>query len=467
MIIKLTFNKLILLSLIIFSTLVWIGNVGAQETDPNQVARKYGVTFPVSELGNCTDLASCKIFCEDPVNKDACIEFAKQKGFYKEDALSAQRSTILARAKQSLGCDSEESCKELCEQESNRDKCSQFARQNNIQGGHVENPASQQIIQKAKETLGCDSENSCRDVCSQEENRDKCSQFAKQVGLRGGEQRVGPGGCTSEATCKAFCSDPNNFQICSQFGGPQRGQPSPSGMPSGFKGPGGCDSESSCRAYCQEHPQECRNFGEKPKPETRPHTESKPTGTRPPTTQELGCKTPQECYDVCKANPAKCPGFNPSSPRPSGPNDTKPFNTNYSQTTPQSDPRGLTREQQEAECKAAGGTCSSTSSTYCGCQNANWGSSSGTSGSSNTTSGSSSTGGMSRAEQEALCKSTGGSCGSSDPNFCGCQMPSTPSYSQSTYQSSEPTPTPAVQGVTAQPTFFQWLIESFYNKLHL
>lgn len=62
------------------------------------------------------------------------------------------------------------------------------------------------------------------------------------------------------------------------------------------------------------------------------------------------CRTPGECYDYCKANPGKCPSFDPNQPRPG---DT---------------PGTPSREAQEAACRAGGGTCVSWVNGACGCE---------------------------------------------------------------------------------------------------
>ena len=53
---------------------------------PEEVAKKYGIAFPIAELGNCSSVSQCRTFCEDPVNQSTCMEFAKKKGLYKEEA---------------------------------------------------------------------------------------------------------------------------------------------------------------------------------------------------------------------------------------------------------------------------------------------------------------------------------------------------------------------------------------------
>lgn len=188
-----------------------------------------GVTFPVAELGNCENVTACKAYCSVEANRDTCTSFAKKKGFYKEP--KQPDSTILQSAKSELGCDSETSCRTICEQDANRDKCSSFAQKHGLGGPPPKDAGSKEIIQKAQEILGCSSETSCRAICEQEENREKCSNFASQTGLGGGIKRVGPGGCTSEESCRTFCE--TNREACMKFGEQNR----PSGVPpQGFEG---------------------------------------------------------------------------------------------------------------------------------------------------------------------------------------------------------------------------------------
>ncbi len=314
-------NKKLLIQFVfsIFAILVTVGVIFAQE-NPEEAAKKYNVTFPIAELGNCADFASCRTYCDDPVNSEACVSYAEKKGFYKQSEMEKLRQELLQNAKQELGCTSESTCRELCHVQENFDKCSSFAQKHGLPGGQTQNPGKPEVIQKAKEILGCDSESSCRAVCEQEANREKCSQFAKQTGLRGGEQKVGPGGCNSEETCKAFCSDPNKFNECSKFGGPP-GQE----QQQGFRGPGGCTSEESCRTYCETHPNECRQIGGKhereegedgERPSGMPNENNRPDDfckTNPercnPNRQQGNFErinTNQNPEEFCKANPEKC-----------------------------------------------------------------------------------------------------------------------------------------------------------------
>lgn len=334
-------KKLLIPLLVCFALIATAVSIYAQET-PEEAAKKHGITFPIADLGNCADFSSCRTYCDDPVNQQTCMAFAKRKGFHKENKLDTRRQEMLNNAKAELGCDAEESCRAACHRQENFDKCSQFAKKHELSGGHKSDPGKQEIIQKAREILGCDSEAACRAVCEQETNRENCSRFAQKTGLRGGEQRVGPGGCNSQETCKAFCSDPNNFDKCSKFGGGGRregGQPDGEPHRGGFRGPGGCDSEQSCRRYCENNPDQCKSFSsrrdEQPpgKPDHLPNEEQKRLCDENPDqcpfnrrgkeeSREDFCRTnPQRCHppqgerpvnqnpeEFCKNNPEKCQG---------------------------------------------------------------------------------------------------------------------------------------------------------------
>ncbi len=265
------------------------------QSSEEQVAAKYGVKFPVAELGNCNSITECRNFCEDPVNQTVCIAFAKKKGFYKEpEVATGKKEEIIAAAKAELGCDSESSCRSFCSDQANFDKCDVFAKKRGLSGGQVEDLAKGKILEKAKEILGCSSPDSCAAFCSDEANRQRCSEFAKSTGLRGGEQRTGPGGCSSEETCKAFCSDPGNFQVCRGFSESSGGK---------FSGPGGCSSEQSCKDYCKSNPDSCRNFAAQSSggDTYRRYCDENPDKCR----QDQG-EQKREFEKFCLQNPDKC-----------------------------------------------------------------------------------------------------------------------------------------------------------------
>lgn len=348
------FNTIaIVVSLIVLSASVVYAQTTTTPAEPADEVKD--LTFPITELGGCSDYSSCLSFCDDPVNHSGCIDYAKKKGFYQADPAIAPTDDFISKAKGTLGCDSAAACAEFCSQEANFDKCDQFAKSQKMDGGYVDSPDKKEYLDKAKEVLGCDSAAACSTLCSDSANHDRCSQFADQVGLLGGNIAVGPGGCQSEESCQLFCSDPANFNSCAQFA-PDKGK---------FEGPGSCNSPESCRTYCEQNPEQCRSYspgsngvyvpavcpagqffgpgGTCTKPENyQPamgcsqgggfwagdacviNFNEVPPGIHPtvggayyePRPEMGNCKTPGECYDFCKENAGKCPSFDANSTRP-------------------------------------------------------------------------------------------------------------------------------------------------------
>jgi hypothetical protein len=165
--------------------------VHAVESTTSANVAKFGITFPVAELGNCNNLDECKTYCNDATHQTECVEFAKKKGFYKEQK-SAVKNSITIAAKQALGCDGETACKQFCSLSENKQKCSEFAKSHNLVPVK-EDLKKSETLTKAKEILGCDSVDACKLLCQKEENKTKCVEFAKQAGLKSSEVKAGPG----------------------------------------------------------------------------------------------------------------------------------------------------------------------------------------------------------------------------------------------------------------------------------
>lgn len=295
------FKILGILSFTILLAILGSSIVFAQDS-PEQIAAKHGIAFPIIELGGCEDYSACRTFCEDPVNRETCINFAKKKGFYQEENKVNESTNLVQSAKLELGCDSEASCREFCGEQSNWEKCGEFAKKHRLSGGHTEDPKKAEILEKAKAELGCASYESCMAFCQEEANVQKCSEFAKRVGLRGGGVKAGPGGCTSQETCKTFCSDPNNYEICNKYTSSTGGK---------FHGPGGCNSEASCKTYCELHHQECGFMGQRVKYDSLQETCSRTPNC---SWQDNSCECHSAGYGIpaagyekfCKEYPGKC-----------------------------------------------------------------------------------------------------------------------------------------------------------------
>lgn len=140
------------------------------------------VTFPISELGNCTGKESCKEYCEDEANKETCIEYSRKKGFHKPKPKLVSAAMRLA-ARSELGCTTEQECKAACEKEENKEKCKKFAQKFNLT---YKSQVASQLLAGAKNIVGCTSETSCRQFCSEEQNRQMCAMIAAIYGAKGG-----------------------------------------------------------------------------------------------------------------------------------------------------------------------------------------------------------------------------------------------------------------------------------------
>ena len=300
-------KKIFLILLGLLSLFYVVSSVRAQTpTQPQETNSASGsattgnILFPIPELGNCSNAADCKLYCDDPTHIDACVTYAKSKGFYHASALDSQKDAIVADAKIMLGCDSLDTCKAFCADASNASKCSAFAQKHNLTSG--EDSLNNTTLEKAKSELGCDSADSCRAFCQQVANQEKCAVFAQENGLRGGRTTLGPGGCTSETTCRIFCSDPNNFTACQRFAQDKSG--SGSGHHA-FTGPGGCTTETACQAFCQHNPTLCHTTfpGSVPRP-----TFFYPTGQSPNVSSEPTL-SPQQ---YCNLYPSHCTGLTPT-----------------------------------------------------------------------------------------------------------------------------------------------------------
>lgn len=181
------------------------------------VTAQTDITFPIPELGNCNNVSTCKVYCDQSENHQSCIDFAKSKGFYKEK-VDKKHIDAAALAKTELGCSSFEECKKFCEQKANREKCSTFGQKH----GLVED----ELLNKAREHLGCDSFESCRALCDQKGNYTKCAALLQDQVTTEDQamfEKYKPQiteflGCDSMVTCMAFCMNPLNMPKCTELG---------------------------------------------------------------------------------------------------------------------------------------------------------------------------------------------------------------------------------------------------------
>lgn len=237
-----------------------------KHSDREREAAALGITFPIAELGGCASVNECRAYCENPQNQEACMSFARQKGIgqYK------QQNDMLERAKQELGCTSMQSCQAYCNDPGNADRCMEFASRHAPPEVREQMGKTREMMQRAKQTLGCDSFANCQAVCQNPQNAERCARFAEEH------------------------APPEVRQKIQEFKQRVSEQAREHGLP--------CDSFEACRAYCQSNPGECQEFqGPGGQTTIQIHKE-----------ESFSCNTEEECRRLCEQNPDRCPGFKDS-----------------------------------------------------------------------------------------------------------------------------------------------------------
>lgn len=202
----------IFISIILF---ILSANIAFAQQDPQ-------ITFPIAELGNCNNAQTCKVYCDQEENREACIAFAKSKGLYKTK-VNAQKATALSFAKIELGCDSIASCKALCEKKEDQQKCKDFAIKHGLGSPK---PEEDELLAKAKQNLNCDSFEECKALCDQQDNYTKCAALLQDQITSDDKAMFDKYkdtirqylGCDSIVTCMAFCINPLNSAKCNELG---------------------------------------------------------------------------------------------------------------------------------------------------------------------------------------------------------------------------------------------------------
>ena len=288
-------NKYLTFLISIAFLLFFVGTVYANHGAKN-------ISFPIPELGNCKNYTECRDYCVEPTHYISCRDWAKKNNIHSGDIPAADKKLAFDNARRTLGCDGQESCQTFCSKRENFNQCSDFSKKTGLVGGYMTDPSNDALLKRANEVLGCALDNECKSFCDREENREKCTSFAREVGIGGGIREVGPGGCTSKETCQAFCQDPQNKDKCAGFittPSDIRGEPpfpySGKEKPGGEQvsdqnpGPGGCTSEKDCDAFCSDpkNAEECKKFEE-----SSGYQWSGPGG----------CTSAQSCAAYCRSN---------------------------------------------------------------------------------------------------------------------------------------------------------------------
>lgn len=241
------------------------------------------VTYPIAELGGCTDKDACRAYCEKKENMLVCINFGSKKGMMsQEEAKLAKKAVEKIQAGQTPGgCTDRASCTNFCENDvKNLKSCIAFAKE---MGAPQSDIAEAERIASALEGGAklpgdCKGKQACEAYCKNVKHIDECISFAEVSGIIPADQLAEakkiakfiksgemPGGCTDKASCDVYCKDDTHFAECINFAdkaGLISKEDADMARKVGGKGPGDCRSKDECAVYCNatEHAAECANF---------------------------------------------------------------------------------------------------------------------------------------------------------------------------------------------------------------
>lgn len=198
----------------------------------NVLADLSDVKYPILELNNCNSQNECKNFCDDVGNMVDCLNYAEKNNLMPKTDIEEARKVLpfLEDGTSPGSCKTKGECENYCDLDENFNECLKFAHDNEI--------ISLEIYEIARETKG-----------------------------------IGPGGCRRDE-CESFCSSPENFETCLDFVedkgligvvvSAEDYSISKKMVPliEGGKLPGGCNSENSCNNYCDDRNnlEECASF---------------------------------------------------------------------------------------------------------------------------------------------------------------------------------------------------------------
>lgn len=260
--------------------------VQAQTDTAVSASGTVGITFPIPELGNCADKVSCRTFCNQTANIEACISFGKAHGLLNNE--EAERGIKFAlRLKESAGpggCTTPDACEAYCSNVQNIETCVAFAKEAKLNTPKLEAADKLAAFIKSGGLMpgGCTSADSCRTYCGELAHLEECRTFAQKLGIRdehGTTTAPGqlkkflevvkngetPGGCTTAAQCKLYCQNSAHREECVAFAAKAELISKDDAlrflMIDG-KGPGGCTTKEGCQTYCndQAHREECFQF---------------------------------------------------------------------------------------------------------------------------------------------------------------------------------------------------------------
>ena len=150
-------------------------------------AQENTITFPVAELGNCTDKEACKAYCNDSAHIIECVAFAEVHGLMKKEEAEVARKFAGALQEQGGpgGWPEPPACMAFCDNIEHIEEGLAFADSSGHADADVEEGRKVAKFIKSGGQLpgGCTSRQSCEAYCGNFEPGEECLALAEGAGL--------------------------------------------------------------------------------------------------------------------------------------------------------------------------------------------------------------------------------------------------------------------------------------------
>ena len=313
------FRKFIALSFaaIIFS---FLGVFLSAPTPNEALAQMSNITYPVTELGNCTNQQECKAYCGVASNYSTCAAFAQKNNLTVE--IPDDKKAVFAamqKGESPGGCTSEASCRNYCEDIDRIEECVSFVEKFKLASADELKEIRQMVsVKKAGVVFpgNCKTKESCLKYCDNSANAVECMEFAQKAGFIPKEDAEAvskiipylksggklPGGCTTKESCDAYCGSETRVNECMDFAvgaGFMTKEEGEMMKRTRGKGPGNCKSKEACENYCKDeaHIDECVDFAVKAGLISKEDAEMAKRFKI--TSGPGGCKSKAECEAFC------------------------------------------------------------------------------------------------------------------------------------------------------------------------
>ena len=279
------------------------------------------IKYPIKELGNCKDKASCSSYCDKTENGTACIAFAEKNNLMSEEEIKMAKSFMSTGAVGPGGCKGKDECSVYCDDIAHINECIAFAEKNNLMSAKDLEEAKkiQTALDKGVKPPACKNKKECDTYCEDSSHMEECINFGIAAGFIQGKELedsqkmlaalkrgVKPLPCKGKEACDTYCNSPDNMETCISFAmevgfmsekEKEDSQKMLSALKKGVKPPN-CKGKDECDTYCsqEDHFEECLNFSEAAGfMNSEEAAMARKTGGKGPG----GCKGKDECDAFC------------------------------------------------------------------------------------------------------------------------------------------------------------------------